>query len=97
MISAEGPGRNPNTADLIAEYYALLRADSAVAPIVFNGTATASRQSIGQGCGSLTMVTSDGQLSLFAAGMSQYLLTRQREGLSPDEGEILIGLKMLAD
>ncbi len=91
MITTEGPGRNPNTADLIAEYYALLREDSAVAPIVFDGAETVSRQSIGQGCGSLTMVMSDGQLSLFAAAMAQYLLTRQREGLSPDGGEVLIG------
>ena len=33
---------------------------------------------------------SDGRLSLFAAGMAEYLLQKQRDGL-PEYGEILVG------
>ena len=91
MITIEGPDRNPNTADLIAEYYGLVREDPALAHIIFGSDDAMSRQSIGQGCGSLTMTMSDGRLSLFAAGMSEYLLAKQRNGLSCANGEVLIG------
>ena len=91
MITTEGPDRNPNTADLIAEYYGILREDPDLAHIVFGSNDAMSRQSIGQGCGSLTMTMSDGRLSLFAAGMSEYLLAKQRDGLPSTGGEILIG------
>ena len=91
MITTEGPDRNPNTADLIAEYYGLVREDPALAHIIFGSDDAMSRQSIGQGCGSLTMTMSDGRLSLFAAGMSEYLLAKQRDGLPSADGEILIG------
>ena len=91
MITIEGPDRNPNTADLIAEYYGLVREDPALAHIIFGSDDAMSRQSIGQGCGSLTMTMSDGRLSLFAAGMSEYLLAKQRDGLPSAGGEILIG------
>ncbi len=91
MITVEGPNRNPNTADLTAEYYALLREEPSLASIIFDNDQAVSRQNIGQGCGSLTMAMSDGRLSLFAAGMAEYLLKRQRDGLPPDVGEVLIG------
>lgn len=91
IITTEGPDRNPNTADLIAEYYGLVREDPALAHIVFGSDDAMSRQSIGQGCGSLTMIMSDGRLSLFAAGMSEYLLAKQRDGLPSNGGEVLIG------
>ena len=91
MITVEGPNRNPNTADLTAEYYALLQEAPSLASIIFDRDEAVSRQNIGQGCGSLTMAMSDGRLSLFAAGMAEYLLARQRDGLPPDVGEVLIG------
>ena len=91
MITVEGPNRNPNTVDLMAEYYALLREDSTLAQVVFDSDSAVSRQNIGQGCGSLTMPMSDGRLSLFAAGMAEYLLAKQRDGLPLSVGEILIG------
>ncbi|MCY3870236.1 MAG: Mov34/MPN/PAD-1 family protein [Gemmatimonadetes bacterium] len=91
IITTEGPDRNPNTADLIAECYGILQEDPDLAHIVFRSDDAMSRQSIGQGCGSLTMTMSDGRLSLFAAGMSEYLLAKQRGGLPNTGGEILIG------
>ena len=90
LVTVEGPERNPSTTDLMAECYALLREDKALATVVFDKESM-SRQRTGQGCGSLTMTISDGRLSLFAAGMAEYLLARQRDGLPHDTGEVLFG------
>ena len=92
LITVEGPDRNPSTTDLMAECYALLREDKTLATVVFERDGM-SRQQTGQGCGSLTMTMSDGRLSLFAAGMAEYLLARQRDGdgLPPDTGEVFLG------
>ena len=91
VITVEGPNRNPNTADLMAEFYAILGKDSNLARIMVDGNDTMLRQNIGQGCGSLSMVMSDGRVSLFAAGMAEYILGRQRDGLPAESGEVLIG------
>ena len=90
-ITVEGPDRNPCTTDLMADFYAILKEQPDLASIVFGRDASVSRQATGQGCGSLTMTMSDGRLSLFAASMSEYLLARQRDGLPPEGGEVLIG------
>ena len=91
LIAVEGPRRNPNTADLMARFYAMLRHDTRLAAMVLNRSATLVRQNIGQGCGSLTMRMSDGRLSVMSSGISEYLLAKQRKGLPSDEGELLIG------
>ena len=90
-ITVEGPERNPTTTDLMAEVYVALQDDPALASMVFDGDAGTSRQVTGQGCGSMTMTMSDGRLSLFAAGVAEYLLAKQRTGLPVDGGEVLIG------
>ena len=90
-ITVEGPDRNPGTTDLMAEFYAALREHEDLGAIVLDRDDEVSRQATGQGCGSLTMTMSDGRLSLFAAGMSEYLLARQREGLPEKDGEVVIG------
>ena len=90
-ITVEGPDRNPCTTDLMAEFYALLYEHRDLGAIVFDRDDSVSRQATGQGCGSLTMTMSDGRVSLFAAGMAEYLLARQREGLSDEGGELLVG------
>ena len=91
VVTVEGPERNPSTTDLIAEVYATLQEDGALASIVFDGDGGVGRQATGQGCGSMTMTMSDGRLSLFAAGAAEYLLAKQVEGLPEDGGEVLIG------
>ena len=91
LITVEGPDRSPSTTDLMAEFYRILCDDQRLRSIVFDRNNEASLQSVGQGCGSLTMTMSDGRLSLFAAGMSEYLLAKLRGGLPIDCGEILIG------
>ncbi len=91
VITVEGPDRNPSTNDLMAECYALLAEDSTLSRIVLGPDDGIRPQSVGQGCSSLTMPMSDGRLSLLAAGMAEYLLHRQRDGLPPNVGEVLIG------
>ena len=90
-ITVEGPARNPNTTDLTAAFYAILQDRPDLGSIVLNRDSSVSRRSTGHGCGSLTMAMSDGRVSLFAAGMSEYLLASQREGLPEGGGEVLIG------
>ena len=91
VITVEGPDRNPGTMALMAEFYAILQEHPDLGSIVFDRDDSVSRQTTGQGCGSLTMTMSDGRLSLFAAGMSEYFLARQREGLPDAGGEVLVG------
>ena len=91
IIATEGPSRNPNATDLIAEYYRVAQEDEALAHVAFGRDDGVARHNTGQGCGSLTMTMSDGRLSLFAAGMSEYLATKQRDGLPNTGGELLIG------
>lgn len=91
MMTVEGPERNPNTGDLIAECYALLQKDAELRTIVFDGAESFSRQSTGEGCGSLTAVMSDSRLSLIAASMSEHLLVMYEASLPTDRGEVLIG------
>ena len=90
-VTVEGPGRNPSTTDLMAEFYAMLQEERELSSIVFNEGEAMARQGTGHGCGSLTMVMSDGRLSLFAAGMAEYLLGRQENGLPVEGGEVVVG------
>ena len=90
-VTVEGPGRNPSTTDLMAEFYAMLQAEPDLSSIVFDDGEVMARQGTGHGCGSLTMAMSDGRLSLFAAGMAEYLLGRQENGLPDEGGEVVIG------
>ena len=91
IVSMEGPSRNPNSGDLMAEFYASLRDDPMLACEVFARDDAMTRQAVGQGCGTVTMPMSDGRVSLFAAGMAEYLLGKQRDGLPCRGGELLIG------
>ena len=91
LISVEGPSRSPNVGDLMSAFYANLRKDSTLATEVFARDGAMAQQPIGQGCGSLTMPISDGRVSLFAAGMAEYLLAKQRTSLPRRGGELLIG------
>ena len=95
-VTVEGPGRNPSTTDLMVEFYAMLQEEPELSSIVFDDGKAMARQGTGHGCGSLTMAMSDGRLSLFAAGMAEYLLGRQENGLPDEGGEVAIG-RMLDD
>ena len=91
LITVEGPDRNPNTNDLMAELYALLAHDGGLSDVLLDDKGTTTFQNVGPGFGSFTMTMSDGRLSLFAASMAECLLAKQRNGLPDSAGELIVG------
>jgi len=91
LLSIEGPGRNPDTLDLIAEVYALAREDEWLRKVMFGSDDSLTRQPIGEGCGSATMVMPDARISMFAAPMAE-TISRLQSTCLPDCGRILLGL-----
>lgn len=91
LLTAEGPSRNPNTLDLIAEAYARIRVDETLRSIVFGGGEVLVRQAIGEGCGSSTMIMSDARVSMFAAPMAEAIRQMQASDLPAEAGRLLIG------
>jgi Prokaryotic E2 family A len=91
LLLTEGPHRNPNIGDLIAEMYTIIMADPPQAALIFGSDDRFDRTATGQGCGSMTMKMSDGRLSLFAAGMAEIIAEFQRNGLPSESGRIMIG------
>ncbi|WP_048880580.1 Mov34/MPN/PAD-1 family protein [Acidocella aminolytica] len=91
LLTAEGPERNPNTLDLIAEAYARIRVDEHLGTVVFSGGDTLVRRAIGEGCGSATMVMPDTRLSLFGASMAEAISQMQGSELPLNAGRLLIG------
>lgn len=92
LIATEGRDRNPNIGDLVTEFYALGRDDEHIAPLLYpqEDAHEVVRVTVGEGCASPTMQVSDGKISMYAASLSEYLLSRQERGL-PDGGELVIG------
>lgn len=90
LLTVEGANRNPNTGDLIARAYELMREDPTLAEKVYGGNGSLRRLTTGDGCGTTTMVMSDARLSLMAAAMAEAVSVMQRRGL-PDAGRILLG------
>jgi hypothetical protein len=90
LMSVEGPGRNPDTLDLITEGYALAHENEGLRAVLFASGDTLTRQMIGEGCGSATMIMSDARISMFAAPMAEAISRMQSTSL-PDRGRILVG------
>lgn len=91
LLSVEGPKRNPNTGDLIAEAYELMRLDPDLRRAVFSEVDPVQRRAIGEGCGSATMAVSDARLSMLAAPMAEAIAAMQRGSLPDVAGRVLIG------
>ena len=91
VVTVEGPGRNPGTADVMVEFDWMREHDVQLKELLGRGENGLSRREVGQGCGSMTMAMSDGRVSLFSAGMAEYIRQRQREGLPKGAGELLVG------
>jgi Prokaryotic E2 family A len=89
IMTVEGQNRNPNCLDLIAEAYEFIRQDEFLRSSVF--TDMIQFQSIGQGCGSATMIMSDAKISLFAASMSQGIAQLRANDFPLENGRVLIG------
>jgi integrative and conjugative element protein (TIGR02256 family) len=91
IVAIEGRGRNPNVNDLVLRFYDEC-IDDADLRSFFSGEPSISRQEVGLGCGSETMVMPDTRVSLFASGMAQQALQilAEEDGGS-EEGELWIG------
>lgn len=91
LLALEGKNRNPDISDLTVQFHDL-RVDNHHIALKFQDSAEAfSRQDVGLGCGSHTMVMPDTRLSMHAAGMAER--ARQvLEGKADDKGEIWIGM-----
>jgi hypothetical protein len=90
LLTAEGPDRNPNSADLITSAYGAAMEDPELSK-TFIASADLTRVPVGMGCGSATMPMSDTQLSAFAAPMWETISRFGRDGMPKDGGRILIG------
>jgi DNA-binding transcriptional ArsR family regulator len=71
VLRTEGPGRNPGIEELAGTAYVLARAEAAVGAHVFDGRL--ETVTLGEGCGSATMVADDARLSLLASSMAEAL------------------------
>lgn len=71
-VGLEGQGRNPNGVELIASLYQHASVDDRLRRRLLDNEHLA-RVATGQGCGSLTMITSDARLSTMAAMMTELL------------------------
>lgn len=91
ILTIEGPSRSPNTLDLQAQLYNLVRVTPSLRERFFAPGPNTGRQVIGEGCGSETMVMPDAQISMFAASMAKALLAHRERDLPVDGGRILIG------
>jgi hypothetical protein len=91
LLSVEGPGRNPDTLDLIAEMYVLAREDEGLRGVMFGSRDPLTWQAIGEGCGSATMIMSDARISMFAAPIAE-TISRMQSASLPELGRILIGM-----
>lgn len=88
LIATENAERNPNVSDLIAYFWNYVIENKELQKVL--SLSGISRQPIGQGCDSYTMVMPDSKISLFAASMAER--ARQiLQGESIPKGEILIG------
>lgn len=90
LMTVEGVSRNPNCSDLTAEAYLLMRERKEVQTVVFSEKPGVARHTVGQGCGSVTMIMSDARLSMLASAMAERIGSMLQAGL-PTCGEILIG------
>jgi hypothetical protein len=89
FVTAEGPKRNPDTAELFAEAYELIRKDVDLRTQVFGAGEVLSRQLIGDGCGSMTMTASDADISAMAAPMAS-IIGRWHETSLPEAGTLML-------
>jgi integrative and conjugative element protein (TIGR02256 family) len=91
ILAIEGLDRNPNVNDLVLKFYDECVDDPELSA-VFSGKHSVSRQEVGQGCGSQTMVMPDTRVSLFSAGMAQRVMQilSNKDGRTR-EGELWIG------
>lgn len=90
FLTLEGPGRNPDSGDLIALAYEELRAEPSTRDLLSIAAGTGGRVAIGIGCDSATVVMSDARLSQYAAAQGARIIDWITSGL-PAQGHLLLG------
>lgn len=73
VLTLEGPDRNPNCLDIMAEGYGFMARDDQLRNKVLTGPEGLGRQEVGEGCGSLTMAVTDSGISMMAAPMAELI------------------------
>lgn len=91
LVTIEGPVHNPSTGDLLSEFFKSAHSDPELREIIFADKPSLARQTIGEGCGSVTMIASDARISMFAAPMSQIVQDMLVSGMPAGGGEFRVG------
>jgi len=89
FVGVEGKNRDVKIIDIISLMYQKCTEDNKIAKRITDTHAT--YQSIGQGCGSFTAVSSDATISISSAGMANLIQSKIDNGFS-DNGEFLLGI-----
>jgi integrative and conjugative element protein (TIGR02256 family) len=89
FIGVEGKNREVKIIDIISLMYQKCTEDNEIAKRITDTHAT--YQSLGQGCGSFTTISSDATISISSAGMSNLIQSKIDNGFS-DNGEFLLGI-----
>jgi len=89
FVGVEGKNREVKIIDIISLMYHKCTEDNEIAKRITD--THASYQSIGQGCGSFTTVSSDATISISSAGMSNLIQSKINNGFT-DNGEFLLGI-----
>jgi len=91
VMAIEGPTKNPNVSDLIIRFWDERIDNPELASRFSVHTDGITRQEVGLGCGSHTMVMPDTRVSMFAAGMAERARQILENGAS-ETGELWLGL-----
>jgi len=91
IMAIEGLSRNPNISDLVIRFWDERIDDNDLHKRFSKNSDALTRQEIGLGCGSHTMVMTDMRVSLFSAGIAERARQVMENGASPS-GELWIGL-----
>lgn len=89
FVGIEGKDRGVKIIDVVSLLYQKCTEDNEIAKRITDTHAT--YQSIGQGCGSFTTVSSDATISISSAGISNLIQSKINDGFS-ESGKFLLGV-----
>ncbi|CAM3470096.1 Mov34/MPN/PAD-1 family protein [Arcobacter aquimarinus] len=89
LVLIESKNRAVRLDDLLSYFYLLCYREKKFFNII--KTDKTEYQMVGQGCGSLTTITTDAEISYFSAPMSMQIQNELENGLSEDTGKLNIG------
>ena len=89
LVFIESKNRAVRLDDLLAYFYLLCYEKNELSVIIKSDKT--EYQTVGQGCGSLTTITTDSEISYLAAAMAIQIQKELQKGLSKDTGKLNIG------